>query len=73
MERRETVIAELDGDVLRFEGKAIRFPPQALDALGALVEAESPVAGQFTTPCVAGMNTSVRSHASRTSPKYGTA
>ncbi len=38
------MIAELDGDVLRFEGKAIRFPPQALDALGALVEAEGPIA-----------------------------
>ena len=44
VERRETVIAELDGDALRFEGKAIRFPPQALDALAALVEAEAPVA-----------------------------
>ena len=38
------MIADLDGHELRFEGKAIRFPPQALDPLGALVETEGPVA-----------------------------
>ncbi|HSC93007.1 MAG TPA: cupin domain-containing protein [Gaiellaceae bacterium] len=43
VERRATVIAELEDDVLRFEGKELRFPAQALDPLGALVEAEASV------------------------------
>jgi hypothetical protein len=44
VERRPTVIAELDGGVLRFEGTELRFPAHALEELGALVEATAPVA-----------------------------
>ena len=33
MRRRETVISDLDGGVLRFEGREVAFPPQAWDAL----------------------------------------
>jgi hypothetical protein len=43
VERRETVIAELDGATLRFEGKQLRFPPHALEEVGALVETTGPV------------------------------
>jgi lysine-specific demethylase/histidyl-hydroxylase NO66 len=42
--RRPTVIAAWDGERLRFEGKAISFPPQARDAVEALVSSEGPVA-----------------------------
>ena len=45
VERRPTVIADLDGGRLRFEGKTVAFPPRAEDALAALLEADSP-----TTP-----------------------
>ena len=47
VERRPTVIAdlELDGDraVLLFEGKEVRFPPQATSAVEALAEAGRPL------------------------------
>jgi lysine-specific demethylase/histidyl-hydroxylase NO66 len=43
VERRETVIALLEDGVLRFEGKALRFPPHAVEEVGALVEATGPV------------------------------
>jgi hypothetical protein len=50
LERRETVIAELDelpgGPALVFEGKEIRFPPQASSEVLACFEAEAP----FRTP-----------------------
>jgi hypothetical protein len=36
-------------------------------------EADNPAAGQFTTPCAAGMNASDRSHGSRTEDMYGVA
>ena len=46
LERRETVIADLDepadGLVLVFEGKAIRFPPHAADELRACFELDEP-------------------------------
>jgi lysine-specific demethylase/histidyl-hydroxylase NO66 len=42
-ERRATVIADLDGGRLRFEGKTVVFPPQAEEALAALVEATGPL------------------------------
>ena len=46
LERRETVIADLDepadGLVLVFEGKAIRFPPHAADELRACFESDEP-------------------------------
>ena len=46
LERRETVIADLDepadGVVLVFEGKAIRFPPHAADELRACFESDEP-------------------------------
>ncbi len=42
LRRRETVIADLDGDgTLRFEGRTIRFPPQARDALEWIHEREA--------------------------------
>ncbi|MGE5691995.1 MAG: cupin domain-containing protein [Pseudomonadota bacterium] len=44
VERRATVIAELDDGVLRFEGTELRFPAHALEEVGALVEATGPVA-----------------------------
>jgi bifunctional lysine-specific demethylase and histidyl-hydroxylase NO66 len=43
VERRATVIAELEGATLRFEGKEIRFPAIARDALAALAAADGPV------------------------------
>jgi Cupin superfamily protein len=43
VERRRTVIAQLDGRRLSFEGKALVFPEQALDELEALVSSEGPV------------------------------
>jgi bifunctional lysine-specific demethylase and histidyl-hydroxylase NO66 len=42
VERRDSVIAECDGTTLRFEGKEIRFPEVARDALAAVAEAERP-------------------------------
>ena len=42
LERRDTVLAELDGDTLRFDGKELTFPEQSLDELQAIVEAEQP-------------------------------
>jgi hypothetical protein len=39
VERRSTVIADLDGATLRFEGKEIRFPAIARDALATLAAA----------------------------------
>lgn len=39
VERRETVIADLDGTALVFEGKRIAFPPQAQAALEAVFAA----------------------------------
>jgi hypothetical protein len=44
LERRPTVIADLDGGRLRFEGKTVVFPAQAEEALSALVEATGPTA-----------------------------
>jgi hypothetical protein len=43
VERRPTVVAELDGARLAFEGKALVFPEHALAEVGALVAAEGPV------------------------------
>ena len=43
VERRATVIAAWDGERLRFEGKTISFPPQAREAVEALLAAEGPV------------------------------
>jgi hypothetical protein len=43
VERRRTVIAELDGATLRFEGKQIAFPDAAREAVAALVAADGPV------------------------------
>lgn len=42
VERRPTVIADLDGAVLRFEGKEVRWPAHALQALAAVHEADGP-------------------------------
>jgi hypothetical protein len=46
LERRETVIADLDeseeGPALVFEGKELRFPPHAADELWACFESEEP-------------------------------
>ncbi|HXV57083.1 MAG TPA: cupin domain-containing protein [Gaiellaceae bacterium] len=46
VERRETVIADLEesrgGTALVFEGKELRFPPQAAPELEAIVEASGP-------------------------------
>jgi hypothetical protein len=42
VERRDTVIADLDGSTLRFEGKAVAFPPVARQALAAAVAASGP-------------------------------
>jgi hypothetical protein len=43
VERRPTVVAELDGARLAFEGKALVFPEHALAEVGALVGGEGPV------------------------------
>ncbi len=43
VERRSTVIAHLEGAALRFEGKEIRFPDAARDALAALAAADGPL------------------------------
>ena len=40
LQRRGTVIADLDGPVLRFEGRELTFPPQALEALEAIHSSE---------------------------------
>ena len=45
LERRSTVIADLDGTTLSFEGKLIAFPAGVQDELEAVFEAEGP----FTT------------------------
>jgi hypothetical protein len=42
VERRDTVIARLDGPVLRFEGKEVRFPARAAGALAAAADAPGP-------------------------------
>ena len=42
LERRPTVIADLEGTTLRFEGRHVVFPPQARAALEAVVEAAGP-------------------------------
>jgi hypothetical protein len=42
VERRDSVIAEHDGTTLRFEGKEVRFPEAARDALAAVAGAERP-------------------------------
>jgi JmjC domain len=42
MERRPTVIADLDGAALVFEGKRIEFPGQTADALSAIFAATAP-------------------------------
>jgi hypothetical protein len=43
VERRATVIAELDGATLRFEGKQVAFPAVAREALAALAAAAGPL------------------------------
>jgi ribosomal protein L16 Arg81 hydroxylase len=43
VERRPTVIAELDGATLRFEGKEIAFPDAARETLVALAGATGPI------------------------------
>jgi bifunctional lysine-specific demethylase and histidyl-hydroxylase NO66 len=43
VERRDTVIADFDGERLSFEGKTLRFPPHAREEVEALVAAEGPV------------------------------
>lgn len=42
LERRATVIADLEGNTLVFEGKRVAFPPQAATALEAVASAEGP-------------------------------
>jgi ribosomal protein L16 Arg81 hydroxylase len=42
VERRPTVIAELDGDTLVFEGRELRVPPRAAGALAAVHAATEP-------------------------------
>jgi hypothetical protein len=42
VERRPTVIAELDGTALRFEGKEVRFPEVARSALAAVAGVQRP-------------------------------
>lgn len=42
VERRDSVIAEHDGTTLRFEGKEVRFPETARDALTAVARAQRP-------------------------------
>ena len=43
VERRDTVIADFDGETLSFEGKRLRFPAHARAEVEALVAAEEPV------------------------------
>jgi lysine-specific demethylase/histidyl-hydroxylase NO66 len=43
VERRSTVIADLEGATLRFEGREIRFPAAARDALAALAAGGGPL------------------------------
>jgi ribosomal protein L16 Arg81 hydroxylase len=43
VERRRTVIADLDGATLRFEGKEIAFPEAARETLAALVASDGPL------------------------------
>jgi hypothetical protein len=43
VERRETVIADFDGERLSFEGRSLLFPPHAREEVEALVGAEGPV------------------------------
>ncbi len=50
LERRDTVIADLDGATVRFEGKAVAFPPVARQALEAVVAAT----GRFTARSLPG-------------------
>jgi hypothetical protein len=40
--RRDTVIADLDGTALTFEGRTLRFPPRLADELHFLVAADGP-------------------------------
>ena len=42
VERRWSVIADLDGATLRFEGKEIAFPEVARAVLGAVARADGP-------------------------------
>jgi hypothetical protein len=42
VERRETVIADLDGTTLSFEGKTVSFPAHAQEELAAVVGSEGP-------------------------------
>jgi hypothetical protein len=42
LERRSTVIADLDRTTLSFEGKHVEFPAQAAEELTALVDSEGP-------------------------------
>ncbi len=50
LERRETVIADLDGTTLSFEGKHVELPAQAREEIEALFEAE----GAFTAASLPG-------------------
>ncbi len=55
LQRRPTVIADVDrspeGIALRFEGKEVRFPPQAADAVAAIAAADGPfTAAQLPGP-----------------------
>jgi bifunctional lysine-specific demethylase and histidyl-hydroxylase NO66 len=43
VERRSTVIADLESATLRFEGKEVRFPDAAREALAALAAADGPL------------------------------
>jgi hypothetical protein len=43
LERRATVLAELDGHTLCFEGKRIEFPEHVREELEALVLADGPL------------------------------
>jgi hypothetical protein len=42
LERRDTVIADLDGTALLFEGRTLRFPERLAAELEFLVAAEEP-------------------------------
>jgi hypothetical protein len=42
LERRDTVIADLDGTTLSFEGRDLEFPARLADELEFLVEAAEP-------------------------------
>ena len=43
VQRRDTVIADLDGPTLRFEGKTLSFPSRAMSAVAALCAATDPI------------------------------